>query len=249
MEKDELNMNDILNSIPTNVVNLKENSNNYIYSIKNCNRIFECFLHYIPALYISRQEFDKMIERNFGLLSKKDIPEFNLTDNQVLDIGEKRISRFISKNEGFVFDNPKIYRLGNLNRGYELIYNEKSTDKNRPQSIMKLQPFKASFNIEDYKDIKHDDAIASYLSKTLYNKYGEIYSKFYSSFYVNMFFCFAKQKNQVLLGHTQALQRKLKLIGKQLNNPEHVIKHGLYVFDYNKLENVPAKNYDINSEK
>lgn len=243
---EKFSMEEVMDSLPKNTVLLKGDSKEYKYDIRKATRMYEVLKHYIPTINISNDYFSAMVNRNLKGYSKRSIPEFNLSDKEVLSIGEKRIAHFMKNREGFVFENPKIYRMGNLNVGYCLTYNENSVSQEKPATEFNFLPFQASLKIDGHKNIPEDDVIISYMANCLGNNYGEIYPILYSMYYVNQFFNyrFLKGEKEVKIGHINGLGRKLKLIGKEIPNPVPAIKRGLYIFDYKKLQDVPPKDYE-----
>ena len=243
-EKKDLSMQQILETIPKDVAFYKGDLLDYRYNIIACKSKIECLKHYIPGIHIEDYQLERTIYKNLYWIDRKQIPEFDLSKYQLVEVGQKRIDHFMHKRSGFVFENPKVFKQKTLNEGYKLSFNENSQTKQAPKTLFEVSTFKARSFIEDHKDILYDDVMLSYMANTLTKKYGEIYPVLYSLYYVNMFSNFAKLKGMVLYGHASGLERKLALIGKKSNNIQKIIANGIERFDYFSLQDIPAKDYD-----
>lgn len=168
--------------------------------------------------------------------------EFELSDDEVMDIAEKKINKMWANGSKLSFYNPEVSGDGLLKNGISVFYNRNNT--NPKQNIFptefKLKPFGADVMIGDKKTVNDYDLIES-LAKKLSEKYPDRYPRL---------FAFQHIENQNKLYDiymdldkcSERLTKYLSFIGKKSADVEELVRYGVGVYKFEDLLDIDDEN-------
>ncbi len=246
--EEKLTMEEILQSVPENAAFLKGEYDIVYYNIRYSKSLIESIRHYVPCIYMTDAKLQNILIKNFGFTNYRDIPEFELSDKVLQRIAKKRLNGLL-KDKDYVLENPVVYKKGNFNLGYKLVFNQDSNSQNAPKTEMIFLPFNVKTFIKNEKSIRSDVSALFYLTKTMFKKYPDIYPQIYTLYNISLYYHFNEKHPELNEQYQKELQKRFQIIGKELVDPEKTLYEGITTFNYGDLKDVnPVEKIDENNE-